>query len=81
MYLRPIVVILLLVGGDTRNPSDSMCLLLFNVVMAWMITRVATNVTRRGLLHCGTERLLREEGLVRAELQKERDGGDSPCYD
>ena len=40
--------------------------------------RAGTSVTRRGLEHCGTERLcsvLREEESIKAEPQDERGGG------
>ena len=51
--------------------------LVSNVVTPWIIKRGATPVERGGFVHGGTERLMRGGGLIRAEPQKERDGGDS----
>ena len=50
-------------------------LLVSNVVTSGMIKRRATPASR-GFVHGGTDRMMRGGGLIRAEPQRERDGGD-----
>ena len=60
----------------SKYDGRRLLVLSFNVGVAWAMPRVAISVTRRGLLHRATGRL-RREGSIRAELRKERDGGNS----